>query len=327
MSILKLKDSQGNWIGVPTIKGDKGDGISSAVLNNDYTLTLTFTDGTTYTTPSIRGEKGEQGEPATDMDIHICSTSEYDSETRIPTITNPDDKTFYLVPTEDGTSPDLFTEWVYVNNTWEIFGSVAIDLSNYLTDVQINGVSIVTDGVAEMPIATYENVGVLKPDNYSLGIKNDKLSIKDRPLIYYKKADAATAVVCSSQHISTFYGLAKAAGDTTQSQSSNAVGTYTDEAKSAISDMLNGAILVEGTTPTITALSGVRYICGEVATLDFTPCATGICDVVFTSGNAPTVVTLPNTVKFPDGSFVAEADTTYEINILDGVYGAVMAWT
>ena len=59
MSILKLKDSQGNWVGVPTLKGDKGNGISSAVLNNDYTLTLTFTDGTSYTTPSIRGEKGE----------------------------------------------------------------------------------------------------------------------------------------------------------------------------------------------------------------------------------------------------------------------------
>lgn len=48
-------------------KGDKGDtgatgnGIASAVLNSNYTLTLTFTDGTTYTTSSIRGEKGETG--------------------------------------------------------------------------------------------------------------------------------------------------------------------------------------------------------------------------------------------------------------------------
>ena len=38
-----------------------GNGIASAVLNPDYTLTLTFTDGTSYTTPPIRGEKGEQG--------------------------------------------------------------------------------------------------------------------------------------------------------------------------------------------------------------------------------------------------------------------------
>lgn len=86
-------------------------------------------------------------------------------------------------------------------------------------------------------------------------------------------------------------------------------------------------ITVSGTTPTIVAKSGIRYVCGEVATLDFTPSATGICDVVFTSGSTPTVVTLPNTVKFSDGELTIEANTTYEINILDGVYGAVMAWT
>ena len=44
------------------IQGDTGNGISNAVLNADYTLTLTFTDGTTYTTPSIRGEKGDKGD-------------------------------------------------------------------------------------------------------------------------------------------------------------------------------------------------------------------------------------------------------------------------
>ena len=92
-------------------------------------------------------------------------------------------------------------------------------------------------------------------------------------------------------------------------------------------DTVGSVVTVSGATPAITAVSGVRYVCGEVATLDFTPCATGVCDVVFTSGNTPTAVTLPNTVKFPDGSFTAEANKTYEINILDGVYGVVMAWT
>ena len=42
--------------------GATGNGIASAVLNNDYTLTLTFTDGTTYTTPSIRGAQGPKGD-------------------------------------------------------------------------------------------------------------------------------------------------------------------------------------------------------------------------------------------------------------------------
>lgn len=41
--------------------GATGNGIASTVLNPDYTLTITFTDGTSYTTPSIRGAKGDTG--------------------------------------------------------------------------------------------------------------------------------------------------------------------------------------------------------------------------------------------------------------------------
>ena len=71
MSSLKIKNALGEWVEIPMLKGDKGDkgiqgdkgtGISSAVLNFDYTLTITFTDGTSYTTPSIRGEKGIKGD-------------------------------------------------------------------------------------------------------------------------------------------------------------------------------------------------------------------------------------------------------------------------
>lgn len=42
-------------------KGDKGNGIKSVELNADYTLTLTYDNGTSYTTPSIRGAKGADG--------------------------------------------------------------------------------------------------------------------------------------------------------------------------------------------------------------------------------------------------------------------------
>lgn len=241
MSILRLKDSQGNWVGVPTVKGDTGNGISSAILNSDYTLTLTFTDGTTYTTPSIRGEKGEQGDPATSMEIHICSSSEYDSGTRIPTIQNPNDKTFYLVPTEDGTSPDLFTEWVYVNNAWEMFGSASVDLSGYLTDVKVNGNSVVTDGVAEIPLAKINSIGVIKVGATTTGIKIDN----DGTLKTYPaensdvKGGARTdrPIDPAHQHMSTFYGLAKVAGHD-EKDSTLPVGQYTDEAKASIKNML-----------------------------------------------------------------------------------------
>lgn len=43
------------------IQGEAGRGITNLVLNSDYTLTFTFSDNTTYTTPSIRGPQGERG--------------------------------------------------------------------------------------------------------------------------------------------------------------------------------------------------------------------------------------------------------------------------
>lgn len=42
-------------------QGETGNGIASAILNNDYTLTLNYTNGQSYTTTSIRGPQGPQG--------------------------------------------------------------------------------------------------------------------------------------------------------------------------------------------------------------------------------------------------------------------------
>ena len=47
--------------GIQGEQGEAGNGIASTVLNADYTLTITFTDGTSYTTPSIRGADGATG--------------------------------------------------------------------------------------------------------------------------------------------------------------------------------------------------------------------------------------------------------------------------
>lgn len=47
-------------------KGDPGNGISSIVLNDDYTLTITMTDGTVYHTESIQGPSGPSGRDGSD---------------------------------------------------------------------------------------------------------------------------------------------------------------------------------------------------------------------------------------------------------------------
>lgn len=85
---------------------------------------------------------------------------------------------------------------------------------------------------------------------------------------------------------------------------------------------------VSGITPTINGEPNVRYICGEVSTLNITPPLTGIVDVRFISGTTATVITVPNTVVFPAWFDITslETNTVYEIMITDGVYGGVMTW-
>ena len=139
-------------------------------------------------------------------------------------------------------------------------------------------------------------------------------------------------IVAGTQHEAVFYGLAKAAGDTTQSNSDNTVGTYTTEAKAAIRSMIgveSGASYIQqmsGTDITITGEANVRYMCGELYSLTITPPSIGSIDVIFTSGSTPTVLTLPNTVKFPEWWDGVETNQTYEIVITDGVYAGVMSW-
>ena len=51
-----------------------GVGIENIVYNNDYTITINLTDGTSYTTNSIRGQKGEKGDTGATPNIKIQST-------------------------------------------------------------------------------------------------------------------------------------------------------------------------------------------------------------------------------------------------------------
>ena len=209
-------------------------------------------------------------------------------------------------------------------------------------DVQVNGTSIISNGVADIPLATSNSYGVVK-GNEPYGV-----SINSSGALYINGSNSTDVkagtqsyrpLVPMHQHEATFYGLAKAAG-ADMKDSTNPVGTYTDEAKSAIKEMLGFAtpedvdavvvniVTVSGATPAITGVANTRYVCGEVTAITITPPASGTIDVVFTSGSTVAVMTVPNTVKFP-AWFDAEnldTNTVYEINIMDGVYGAVMSW-
>lgn len=71
--------------GATGIKGDTGTGITGASFANDK-LTLNFSDGTSYTTPSIRGPQGIQGNPGVNATIKSQAThyKVSDNDTTIP---------------------------------------------------------------------------------------------------------------------------------------------------------------------------------------------------------------------------------------------------
>lgn len=98
----------------------------------------------------------------------------------------------------------------------------------------------------------------------------------------------------------------------------------------------NPVVQVSGTTPSITALTGIQYICGEVATLDITLPASGCVDVVFESGSTPTVLTITpptgKTLSWANGfdPTSLDANTTHELNIAvvgDQCLGVAGSWT
>jgi len=216
--------------------------------------------------------------------------------------------------------------------------------SGGVSDVKVDGTSVVTDGVANVPIAGKTVAGAIKVNNSDATgamanggsvILNDELYIAGASNIdAYRFGYNLVDLVCTSyQHLAVFFGLAKAAGDTTQPTSSNAVGTYTETAKSAISQMLSAPETVSGSTPSIVAKPGVQYICGEVSTIDITVPETGIIDVIFESGSTPAVLTVTPptgmTMKWAGGfdPTSLEANTTYEINVMNGCLGVGAAWT
>lgn len=69
-SVLKIKDSAGNWISVPAIKGEKGeDGVSpeASVEKSGKVATITITDASGTTTAQVSdgndGQDGQDGDP------------------------------------------------------------------------------------------------------------------------------------------------------------------------------------------------------------------------------------------------------------------------
>lgn len=205
--------------GVPGTPGQDGFSPTASVTQTSTGATITVTDAHGTTTAEItNGQDGAPGAPGTPGTPGADGFS--------PTITVTDIPGGHRVTITDATGPHSFD----VMDGEDSGGAVQ--------DVQVNGVSVLSDGVANVPVASTTDYGVIKVGQ-GLFVFQNKLNtdyatdanIKGGTS-YYKPI---TPVL---QHYSAFYGLAKASGDTTQSASSNAVGNYTNNAKDKIQQML-----------------------------------------------------------------------------------------
>ena len=113
-------------------------------------------------------------------------------------------------------------------------------------EIKLNGTSIVDNtGVATIPLASTTTYGAVKINSWNgitLDSTTNTLKIRPAGQDMVKNGTNNECPICPNEiNRAAFYGLAKAAGDSTQSASSNAVGVYTDNAKTAIQGMLSVA--------------------------------------------------------------------------------------
>ena len=103
-ALNEAKES-GEFDGPRGEKGDAGNGIASIILNADYTLTISFDDGTEYTTPSIRGQVGAKGVGIESV-IQTATSTENGGENTITVTLTDGTKSSFVVRNGQGTSDD-----------------------------------------------------------------------------------------------------------------------------------------------------------------------------------------------------------------------------
>ena len=319
---------------------DGADGFSPTLSVTDITgghrVTITDKNGT-QTVDVMDGADGQDGAPGQDGTDGTDGTNAYvyiryaaNEPTADSDMKTTPDAWIGIYSGDAASAPTHYTDYAW----YKIKGETGA--AGQVQDVQVNGASVVNNGVANVPVASSNAFGTVKVVGDTSGIAlNNSNALRTEPATVSEiKIGTASykPVTPATQARAAFYGFASAAGDSTQTASGTTYGQYTESAKSAISEMLNGSVSVSGSTPSITAKAGIRYVCGEVSTLALTLPASGIVDVVFESGSTATVLTITppsgvTAVKWADGwDGTCDANTAYELNILNGELGVKAAW-
>ena len=246
-------------------KGDKGDvgprgfmgptGPQGPVgAKGDKGAAFTYNDFTPDQLEALRGPRGRQGPQGQKGDKGNTGRTPVITASRDDKITTLYSDGQFIVNIRDGEKGEQGIQGIQGpkgekgdrGDSYILTQADKIEIANIIDipieDVQINNTSILQGKIANIPIANSNTLGVAKVGGNGLNIIDGQIMVSRCTDDEIKAGiNQNKPVVPSNQNISTFYGLAKAAGDITQSVSSNAVGIYTDEAKAAIKSMLGFA--------------------------------------------------------------------------------------
>ena len=139
-------------LGIAGPKGEDGVGIASITMNAEYELIITLTNGSIYTSPILKGPKGDSVEyddtelreeindrytkAEVDNMISIIPKFAIAVVNELP-ISDISTTTVYLVPNNSGETSNLYDEYIYTTQ-WEKLGTQTVDLSDYPTTSEMN---------------------------------------------------------------------------------------------------------------------------------------------------------------------------------------------
>ena len=224
-------------------------------------------------------------------------------------------------------------------------------LDGKMDDVQINGSSIVSAGIANIPKASASNFGVAKvypygdPPSRVVKLENSGNEVFSVPMLdasghirlaVLTEATTSAKGAMSASDKSKLDEIEAEANKTTidsalSTTSANPVqnSVVTNELNTKADKVTEVTVSTGGAVNQALELGKWYHFTGALTSLTITLTAPASGELAqyhfdFTSGATAPTVTIPNTVTMP-GSFSVEANKRYEVDILNN-YGAVMAW-
>ena len=139
-------------LGIAGPKGEDGVGVASITMNAEYELIITLTNGNVYTSPVLKGPKGDSvkyddTELREEIDDRYTKEEVDNMISVIPKfaiavvetlpVSDISTTTVYLVPNNSGETSNLYDEYIYTTQ-WEKLGTQTVDLSDYPTTSEMN---------------------------------------------------------------------------------------------------------------------------------------------------------------------------------------------